>query len=82
MNSEFKFFRRSNMTANQTATENGSCHQNGMQQRVIPSKFALRLEISKLISTISKPISVVRLDLPVTGIPGRITERRAGRGDN
>ena len=40
MNSEFKFFRRSNMTANQTATENGSCHQNGMQQRVIPSKFA------------------------------------------
>ena len=39
MNSEFKFFRRSNMTANQIATENGSCHQNGMQL-VIPSKFA------------------------------------------
>ena len=38
MNSEFKFFRRSNMTANQIATENGSCHQNDMQ-RVIPSKF-------------------------------------------
>ena len=40
MNSEFKFFRRSNMTANQIATQNGSCQRNGMQQRVIPSKFA------------------------------------------
>ena len=41
MNSEFKFFRRSNMTASQTFTENGvKCDQNALQQRIIPSKFA------------------------------------------
>ena len=42
MNSEFKFFRRSNMTASQNGTENiggTNYDQNGLHQRVIPSKF-------------------------------------------